>query len=318
MSERLNEMGERAWIRRLAGRLPGRPDVIVGVGDDTAVVRGGGGVDLLLTSDGVEEGRHFRAEDDPRAIGHKAVARVLSDLAAMGAEPLWALIDLVAPGALPVATIEALYDGAIGVAGAHGLAIVGGDTTEGGRLALHVFGVGRVPAGTAVLRSGAADGQILYVTGCLGGSGAGRHLRFTPRVAEGRWLREQRWARAMIDLSDGLATDARHLAEASGVGCALLAHQIPVSPEAADPARALCEGEDFELLFSVDGGAVGAFEAAWRARFDLPCTVVGTVRGAPGTVTLTDAAGRVRPLDDGGFEHFRAAPPAGPTPPVSI
>jgi thiamine-monophosphate kinase len=305
MSERMSEMGERGLIRRLAARLPGRADVAVGVGDDTAVVRGGAGYDLLLTSDGVGEGYHFLAGDDPEAVGHKAVARVLSDLAAMGGEPRWALIDLVAPGTTPVAAIDALYTGAIRVAEEFGLAIVGGDTAEGDRLALHVFGVGRVPEGSAVLRSGAAEGQALYVTGTLGGSRAGKHLRFSPRVAEGQWLREQGWARAMIDVSDGLATDARHLAESSGIGCRLMAGQIPLSADATRLEQALCDGEDFELLFTIDGHSRDAFEAAWRARFDLPCTAIGSITGEAGALYLEDERGRAHRLHGNGYEHFR-------------
>lgn len=302
----MRDVGERGVIRRLAAQLSGGDDIVVGVGDDAAVVRGGDGYHLLLTSDGVGEGRHFRPGEDPVAVGHKAVARVLSDLGAMGGEPLWALIDLVAPGEMPVESIDALYSGATRVADAFGLAIVGGDTAEGDRLELHVFGVGRVPEGSAVLRSGAKVGQVLYVTGALGGSGAGKHLRFAPRVTEGRWLREQAWARAMIDVSDGLATDARHLAERSRVGCVLMANQIPLSPEADRVEQALYDGEDFELLFTVDGRHRDAFESAWRDRFDLPCTAIGTITDGEATVCLVDECEQVHRLSDGGFEHFRS------------
>ena len=317
----LKQLGEREVIRRLARLLPTRRDVRAGIGHDVAVVAGGAAFDWLLKSDAVLEGRHFRADTPARWIGHKAVGRVLSDLAAAGGEPCWALVDLVAPARTAVARVEGVYRGLAALARQHGLAIVGGDTTEGPVLELHVFAVGRAPRGTALLRSGARPGDRLYVTGALGGSRAGRHLRFAPRVAEGQWLRAGRWATAAIDLSDGLATDLGHLVEMSRVGAELFADQIPIAravlqapgnprrkgtrrrPGAA-LAHALCDGEDFELLFAVPARRAASFEAAWLNKFRLAATCIGALTRRTGRIELVDARGRRTPLRGRGFEHF--------------
>ena len=324
------EIGENALIRQLSRLVPGRADVVAGIGDDCAVVRVGGRYDLLLKSDPVIERVHFSPGTPGERIGHKAVGRVLSDVAAMGGEPLWILMDLVAPAKTAVRRIEALYRGAARLARRHGAAIVGGDTSRGPALELHVFAVGRVPRGKAVLRSGARVGDRVYVTGVLGGSLQGWHLRFPPRLAEGRWLREGGWVTAMMDVSDGLAADLPRLAAASGVGVEVEADAIPVSPAArcADHrpqtkdirrkkggespaagarsglAHALGDGEDFELVFTVPACKSAAFEQAWRRKFRLRCSAIGWITGAKGRVRLREGD-RISALDVAGYEHFR-------------
>lgn len=289
----LRDIGEQALIKRLARRLPSRPDVAVGVGDDCAVVRvPGSRYDLLYTTDAVIEGTHFLPNTQPEQIGHKAAGRVLSDLAAMGGEPLYLLINLVATPKTPLARVEQIYRGVGRLCARHGVAIIGGDTSTGRVLELHVFGVGRVPRGKAVLRSGARAGDVLYVTGRLGGSRHGKHLNFEPRLREGQWLRN--WASAMIDISDGLATDLRHVVESSGVGADISADKIPLSRHAKSVRSAFRDGEDFELLFTVPGKKSAVFEKAWRKTFRLSCTPFGIVTRS-----------RKFPLKTSGYEHFR-------------
>ncbi|MEI6516841.1 MAG: thiamine-phosphate kinase [bacterium] len=309
---RVSEIGEDQLIRRLAGLVPSRRDVVAGIGDDCAVVRTGvrDAFDLLLKSDPVIEGIHFSRDAAPGAVGHKAVGRVLSDLAAMGGEPLWALINLVAPQDTPVKRLEGIYRGAASLAKRHGMAIVGGDTSRGKTLELHVFAVGRVPRGRAVPRSGARAGDVLYVTGALGGSGLGRHLKFEPRIREGAWLCSQGWATAMMDVSDGLATDLRRMAAASGTGAILEVGAIPVSPAArrcrdrrSPLEHALADGEDFELLLAVPARKAVAFEAAWRRRFTLRCSRIGVMTKRSGVIELKDGKSCV-PLTCRGYEHF--------------
>jgi thiamine-monophosphate kinase len=309
----VQDLGENRLIARLQRLVPGRADVIAGMGDDCAVVRTGRGArfDFLLKSDPVIEGIHFEPGARPEAVGHKAIGRVLSDLAAMGGEPLWVLIDLVAPADTPVRRIERIYRGAARLARRHGVAIVGGDTSRGTTLELHVFAVGRVPRGQAVFRSGARSGEVLYVTGMLGGSLAGRHLTFEPRLQEGQWLGKARWATAMMDLSDGLAADVPRLIAASRVGAVLEAGRIPVSAAARRAGKgrtpldhALGDGEDFELLFTVKADRAAAFERAWKARFRLRCSRIGFITRETG-VRLQDAAGQVQPLTARGYEHFQ-------------
>lgn len=308
----LHQLGEREVIRRLAKLAPGREDVRVGIGDDVAVVKvEGSHKDFLLTSDSVIEGTHFFADAPPEQIGHKAIGRVLSDFAAMGGEPLWALIDVVANRGMPLDRLAGVYKGAAKLAGKYGLAIVGGDMAGGPELQLHVFGVGEIPKQSAVLRSGAQAGDTIYVTGSLGGSLQGKHLTFEPRLEEGLWLRESRWANAMIDISDGLATDLGHILEMSKAGAEILADAIPVSDavramkdKRSPLEHALFDGEDFELLFTVSSEKQKVFESSWKDVFELPCTAIGRITDRPGGIMLADAAGKTKSLKDAGYEHF--------------
>ncbi len=311
----LSDIGELELIRRICRKLPGRADVAVGPGDDCAVVRVAGdrAHDWLLKSDPVIEKVHFAAHTPGRAIGHKALGRALTDIAAMGGEPMWALVNLVAPAGVSVALVNRIFQGLLSLAKRSGVAVVGGDVSTGPALEIHVFVVGRVAKGKAILRSGAKPGDSLFVTGSLGGSLAGRHLRFTPRLEEGRWLGRQGWARAMIDLSDGLAADLQHLLQQSRAGAELQPDAIPISRTAKHRWRnqsvalrhALTDGEDFELLFAVPASKTPVFVRAWQRRFKLPCTRIGTVTRRRGVIETVDAQGRRRRLQAGGYQHFR-------------
>jgi thiamine-monophosphate kinase len=304
----LGDIGELAAIERICRRLPVRGDIVVGAGDDCAVVRATADapVELALTSDPVIEGVHFAPGTPPGQVGHKIAGRLLSDIAAMGGDPLWALIDVVAPPSAPADTIDRLYDGILALATRHGLAIAGGDTAAGPVLEVHGFAIGSVPAGKAILRSGAKPGDRIYVTGRLGGSILGRHLAFEPRVPQGRWLRGV--ATSMIDVSDGLASDLRHLVQMSGTGAELDLGSIPVSEAIAGRQgavdHALFDGEDFELLFTAPADAETAWMSRWRDAFDLCCTRIGIMNGEPGVIRCRQPDGEVGLLERGGFQHF--------------
>ncbi len=303
----LSAIGERGLLKRLLPGLPLNDTVCLGAGDDAALVRCGGW-ELALTSDATIEGRHFSAGDEPRRVGHKALAHALSDLAAMGAEPMWALINLAAPGETPLDRILDFYDGINRLARRFGVAVLGGDTSAAFQVELHVFAAGRLPPETARRRDAARPGDLLMVTGRLGGSRAGRHLDFFPRISEGRFLRDH--VRAMIDISDGLATDARHIAAASRAGILLDAASIPVAPELDGMPRAtalrhaLEDGEDFELLVSVAPASAKTLTSAWTERFpEVPLTLIGVVTERSGCVELDDQGG-IRQIADVGFDHF--------------
>jgi len=303
----VRSIGEAALIERLTHRLASGSDVIVGPGDDCAVVRAGD-EDWLLTSDPVIEDVHFTRDADPIQIGHKAVARALSDIAAMGGTPRWALVDLVAPDHTDPARLEAIYDGIATTAERYGMSIVGGDVARGSALELHLFAVGSLPRGSAVLRSGATAGDTIYVTGTLGGSHVtGRHLTFEPRLHEGQWLRTGGWVTALCDVSDGLSTDLHHLASASGVGAELQLATIPCSEATADGddaiARALEDGEDFELLFTVPAEKKDDFMDAWAANHALSCTQIGLITTGE-LVEGLDQNGNRATLTAAGFDHF--------------
>ena len=324
-------MSELALIERIASRTRRRPGTLLGIGDDAALLRIEG--TAVATQDLLVEGVHFRRETiDARDLGHKALAVNLSDLAAMGAEPVAALVGLCLPPDAPGSEdLDALYDGMEALAGRHGVTLAGGDVTAGPALVLAVTALGRALPGVAPLRrSGGRPGDLLCVTGALGAAAAGlllledpglgaglepgvaealraAHRRPEPRVAAGRAL-AQGGARAMIDLSDGLALDGLRLARAGGVAARIELAALPLADGVAQVAAAAGRdaallgaggGEDYELLAAVPPERLDAL----RSAAGVPLTPVGRLeRGAPAAVAV-DAAGREVPLAGLGWEH---------------
>jgi thiamine-monophosphate kinase len=285
---------------------PARPSASRGRGgDDSAVTRvPGTELDQVFTTDPVIEGMHFTADDPPFFVGNKAAGRVLSDLAAMGAQPQWMLVNVVAPRTLEFRRLEQIYDGLMTVTNRFGASVIGGDMAEGPCLELHVFGSGTLPRNKALLRSGAKPGDAILVSGALGGSIKGRHLTFVPRVEEGLFLRESGVVTAMMDISDGLATDLRHMLNMSHAGALLQAASIPLTAEAESFEHALYDGEDFELLFTVPMGRVDALRREWASRFDQEFYLIGRVVGGVGDLVLEYEDGRYELLDCKAFEHY--------------
>jgi len=233
-------MNELELIARLTRSLPSNASVVAGAGDDCAVLDcGQPGRYLLFKTDAIVEGVHFTAEAKPEQIGHKALGRCLSDIAAMAGRPLAALVTAALPNNFSSDFIERIYTGINGLAQRHGVAIAGGETTSNPeRLLLSISMVGDVARDKCLLRSGAKAGDALFLTGELGGSLAGKHLDFEPRLAEAQWLAEHFPIHAMIDVSDGLAADLRHILRLSQVGAELLARAIPISRAAKLQSRA--------------------------------------------------------------------------------
>lgn len=287
----LGELGEDGLIARLCEELPAGIDVVVGPGDDCAVV-GTGEVLTLLKTDAVVAGVHFLREERARRVGWKAVARVLSDFAAMGGEPGELLVTLALAPEVPLAWLDDLYGGMKDCLAQHGGVIVGGETTalsSGAPTLISVAGRGTVRREDLVTRSGGQVGDTIYVTGRLGGSRRGKHLDFAPRVAEARWLVRHHTISSMMDLSDGLAKDLPRLARLSGVGFELDHDALPRN-EGVEVAEALGDGEDYELLFT----SPERIGKAWAATFpDLEVTRVGRLVAGPGDEMA------------GGWEHFR-------------
>ncbi|HVM49756.1 MAG TPA: thiamine-phosphate kinase [Candidatus Acidoferrum sp.] len=309
-------MNEFELIRRLTRSLPGNASVVVGPGDDCAVLDVGLPDGLLLfKTDAVVEGVHFAPEAAPEKIGHKALARCLSDIAAMAGTPSAALVTLALPGAFDPARVEAIYSGMNELARRYGVAIVGGETTTNpGGILISVALLGFVQRGKGILRSGAEPGDAIFVSGELGGSLAGKHLEFEPRLAEAQWLAQHFAVHAMIDVSDGLAGDLRHILASSRVGAELNAPSIPISREARRAAKAgaaakpallaaLTDGEDFELLFTLASRDAVPLLDSWRKAFPkVPLTCIGKIKEGEG-VTIRDKQG-VRPLNADGYVHF--------------
>jgi len=232
-------MNEFELIHRLTRSLPANETVVAGAGDDCAVLDLGVPDKLvLLKTDAVVEGFHFTRETPPEKIGRKALARCLSDVAAMAGTPTAALVTLGLPEDFDAEFVEQIYAGLNALAKQYEVAVVGGETTTNpGRLLISISLLGVVARGRQILRSGAKAGDAIFVTGELGGSLAGKHLDFEPRLAEARWLAEHFHIHAMVDVSDGLAGDLRHILEAGKVGAEILKAALPVSHAAKLRAR---------------------------------------------------------------------------------
>jgi thiamine-monophosphate kinase len=240
-------VNEFELIARLTRDLPRNASVVAGAGDDCAVLDLGlPDRWLLFKTDALVEGIHFVPGTAPERIGHKALGRCLSDVAAMAGQPSSALVTVGLPGQFEPAFVEGIYSGLSRLAQKYHVAIVGGETTASPeRLFISVALLGTVAKGRGVLRSGARPGDAIFVTGELGGSLAGKHLDFEPRLAEADWLAARFALHAMIDLSDGLASDLRHVLQASHVGAELLKEAIPISRAARTrpaPSSGACLG----------------------------------------------------------------------------
>jgi thiamine-monophosphate kinase len=292
------------WIRDRIGTRKGR--IVVDSGDDAAVVKAGRG-HLLFKTDSVIDGVHFDGRHArPEEVGHKAIARCLSDIAAMGCFPTFAVVAMMIPRNGRQAYLQRLLAGLGRTARRFDTLVVGGDVAgHAGKLAISVALLGETRDLDPVRRSGARVGDVIAVTGPLGGSILGKHLRFTPRVREGIQLNRRFELHAMIDLSDGLATDLGHLCRESGVGAILDEDRLPLTSAAGKLSRrdgispvdhALSDGEDYELLFTLP-----ASEAA-RLRRSRLGRVIGEIVATEG-LTLRGTEGALREIRVRGWEH---------------
>jgi thiamine-monophosphate kinase len=334
--------GELALIRQIRSRAAKSafPGLTLGIGDDCALLRPRRGYEFAITTDLCIEGRHFRLDwHTPESIGHRTLARGLSDLAAMGAEPAAAFLSLGLPRSLAnppgrwsVSWVARFLDGLLALAAAYKVPLAGGDLSETPIPLADIALIGSVPAGKALLRSNARPGHLLYVTGTLGGGAAAlphfgrlamqskagsnglspsripkdlqpllaRHLWPQPRIAQGLRLRRQRLASAAMDLSDGLSTDLVHLCEESRVAAEIDPTLLPIHP-GATLNYALHGGDDYELLFTAAPNT-----RIPRKIADVPITRIGRIlrvrQGQP-AVTLLTALGP-KPLQSQGWEHF--------------
>ncbi|HEY8339235.1 MAG TPA: thiamine-phosphate kinase [Egibacteraceae bacterium] len=339
----MSSPAEFALIARLAPHLAASGDdlaagaaVVVGSGDDAAVLRLGDG-DLCVAVDVVVDGVHVRRDlSSPADVGWKAVAVNCSDLAAMGATPLAAVVGLCRPPSLPAADVEALYAGAAEAGRRWGLALVGGDTTRAEQLSVSVTVLGTVARGRAVTRAGARPGDVLVCAGALGAAAAAltavaagqqppatllaAHRRPRALVEAGRALAAA-GATAMIDVSDGLGADVGHVCEASGVRALLRWEDLPLAPGAVATARAagadpvdvvVGGGEDYALVAAVPPERAAAAVSAARDAGDAPVAVVGEVlpAGDGPRVALASVDGTIRDVTSSGWDHYADRPDA--------
>jgi thiamine-monophosphate kinase len=329
----VGELGEKALLERVRAIFAGTAEgIAVPIGDDAALFDHPAGISLVWTTDILLEGIHFkRSWMTAPELGRRSLSVNLSDLAAMAAEPAWAMVSLAVPSETEVSYVAALCQGIADGALEHGLAVVGGDTSNSGQgLVICIAAGGTVQKGGAVLRSGAAPGEGIYVSGYPGSAAAGLRLMEAgvagsyprlaealtspePRLALGREL-ARRGAGAMIDVSDGVAVDLGHICDESGVGTELDGESFPVSDElqrACDEKGwsaldlALAGGDDYELLFTMPAAGGDGMVEDVSAKIRVPLTRIGTVTGNPGRMILSGHDGRREELAREGFDHFR-------------
>ena len=313
-------ISEKSLIRRIR-RIAGRgPAVVTGIGDDAAVLRIPAGHELLVTTDFSIEDVHFRREwHRPQVVGWRCLTRGLSDIAAMGGEPLAAFLSLALAGDVPQKWVDGFLKGLMDLASRHNVPLAGGDTAQStGGIQADIVVIGSVPKGKAVLRSGARPGEHIYVTGDLGaaamalaelrdgktpGAASAKHFRPEPRLAVGRWLREKRIPSAMIDISDGLSTDLAHICEESHVGAELDAAAIPRArcgrgkKHFVELHYALHGGDEYELLFTSSRPVPEKIDG-------VRVTAIGHTTASP-RMRLKDEKGKIVKLAVQGWEHFK-------------
>jgi thiamine-monophosphate kinase len=292
---KLADSSEDQLISRITRRLVQRDDVLVGPGDDCAVVTLPSGDLQLLKTDCVVEGVHFYPDENTERVGWKAIARVVSDIAAMGGTPHAFVVTLVLTPDTTIDWLDALYIGMQKCADAFQLSIVGGETSSaptGSANVISIAATGHAQADEIVLRSTCDVADAIYVTGKLGGSLAGKHLDFTPRLEPAQWLVANCKPSAMMDLSDGLAKDLPRMAMLNEVSYEVDLTTIPCTDDCSVD-QALSDGEDYELLFTISPELVAKLESAWPTNFPR-ITRIGSIKESSIPSTKLD----------GGWEHF--------------
>ncbi len=274
---KLRDVGEDRLLELLLPELEPNSGVVLGTGDDCALVESGKpGLLSMLKTDCLVEEIHFAKETRPGLVGWKAMARPLSDFAAMSGLPRFALVTLIVPADRDLSWVRQLYRGIEKAARKFEVAVVGGETSGiKGPAVISISVTGFVEKERWVGRAGGKAGDELFVTGRLGGSLAGGHLKFVPRIAESRWLTENFRIHAMMDLSDGLGADLPRLARASGVGFELDEDALPLN-RGCTTRQAISDGEDYELLFAIASKDSGLLSSRWRKEFPkVPLTRIG-------------------------------------------
>ncbi len=296
----LSQIGEFGLIERIAKKIRADKSVVCGIGDDTAVISYTRDKYLLFTTDMLIEGVHFsRKEATFAQIGRKALAVNISDIAAMGGVPKYAVISAGIPKALCLRAIDDIMYGINTLAREYKINIVGGDTVRSNKIVLCVSLVGEVKKRNLVRRSGAKVGDLIFVSGALGNSRRLKQFNFIPRVKEAQAIIKKFKPRAMIDLSDGLVSDLQRIAKQSRVGAAIFKELIPLS-RGASLQSALYEGEDFELLFTMSLKSARKFYK--KGKF--PITCIGKIVDKKEGLAIINKKARPRPLKQKGFRHF--------------
>ena len=302
---KIRDIGEIGLIKRIAKNIRCDKSVVRGIGDDTAVIDWTKDKYLLFTCDMIIQDVHFKlGKATPFQIGWKAMARNVSDIAAMGGMPKYVLVSMGLPPKLPVAFVDGIYKGMKAVATKFRTNIVGGDTSRSNKIVIDISMLGEVERRNLVTRSGARKGDVIMVTGGIGGSIKGRHLSFKPRLDEARMLVKNFKVSSMIDVSDGLAIDLWRILDASRVGGRIYENAIPVSRDADSFEKAIRDGEDFELLFTMSAKEAKSFFKKALAKIQTPVTLIGEILDKKDGYTLVASDGSKKRLSPKGYLHF--------------
>ncbi|MCQ9207038.1 MAG: thiamine-phosphate kinase [Omnitrophica bacterium] len=294
-------MKELEFVDYLTRKFKVKRPVVMGIGDDCAVLEHTRGKYMLLTSDMLIEGVHFERNTAPFAIGWKAMAVNISDIAAMGGVPEYALVSVGVPKKKNIKFLKKITDGIEALCRKFDISVIGGDTNRAGKTVLSIALMGEVEKKRLITRSGARPGDLLFVTGKLG-CGRVKHLSFLPRLREARILGNFKIS-SMIDLSDGLALDLNRLARASSVGARVHKELIPIFGARGSFKEMISRGEDFELLFTVSPGEAKKIMKHIRRKKDLAVTRIGEITRVLG-VRIVEESGRSKLLKSRGFRHL--------------
>ena len=296
----IKNIGEFGLIDRIKKLIKTDASVVKGPGDDCAVIKFSKDKYMLFTCDMIVEGVDFTAKERPYLVGRKAIAVSVSDIAACAGLPRYCLVSVGLPKNTSVEFIDKLVKGMLSLAKKYGINIVGGDLSRARQLTIDVSMLGIVEKKNLVLRSGAKTGDIIFITGKLGGSILGRHLRFMPRLKEARFLARNFSVNSMIDISDGLVQDLGHILEESSTGAIIYEDLIPISKQARNLHDALYWGEDFELLFTLSASEA---KKLYRKKLTGFKPIGGIVDKKYG-LRLVDRRGKEKIIKPKGFQHF--------------
>ena len=297
---RLKDIGEFGLIKRFQSKIKTDASVIKGSGDDCAVLKWDKFNYQLFTCDMIIQGVDFRKTDNLALVGRKAIAISISDIAACAGVPKYAVVALGIPKNMSVSEIDCLAKGLFSLSRKFKINIVGGDISRSTKLLIDVSMLGIVEKKNLCLRNGARVGDIIMVTGAFGGSIKGKHLEFTPRLAEARYLVNHFKINSMIDVSDGLVQDLGHILEQSCVGAVLYEKLIPLNKQVDKVNDALCSGEDFELLFTASRDQANKIIKNGRYRF----SVIGEIMPKAFGLRLINYKDRYAQIRKKGFRHF--------------
>lgn len=294
------KISELDLIQRISRKIKNDPSVVRGIGDDAAVLEYSRDRYQLWTADMLIEGVDWTSGAPAKDIGYKALACSLSDIAAMGGIPRYGLVSLGLPKAKAREFVDGFYSGLLKLARKFQVNIVGGDLGHSDKIVVDVSLIGEVAKKKLVLRNGAKVNDILFVSGELGGSIYGRHLRFIPRLKESAYLVNNYKVNAMLDISDGLSLDLSRICRASGVGAVIYEELIPVSKDAKEFSEALDMGEDFELLFSLPLKEARRLIKSGNKAFK----AIGEIRPRQEGIRIISRDSKVRELVARGYQHF--------------